>query len=371
MNAPAPARVGTRIKRWSPPSPLQLTEGQWEGLFHAARNRLSGYSTHVGAPDTGTKSLGPDWGITTKAPTGSPASSGGTPSPRNPTYPVGEGPPGSLLPPILLPYAFEMRYEPERIFEAFNGAMAESQSVSYLQHTGNQAPAAAVSELQPKPDVGPQISAKTVSFTKIAALATISRELLDDFGDFMGFLPQELARAVYDVETQQIISGNGTAPNMLGILNTPGLLTRTVGTGTAIDAIVSAFSDLRVGPSFAVADLVCLNPTDWRYLKLQKSTTGLYVLAQNEPNLLGDLDNIFGVHVLVNTKIPQGTAIVLDTAIAAQAWTRLGMEIMANQYGTYEFSQNAWTFRAEERVTVGVIRPTAICTVTGIDPGGS
>ena len=40
----------------------------------------------------------------------------GTGSPRTPTYPFGEGPPGSLLPPILLPYAFEMRYEPERIF---------------------------------------------------------------------------------------------------------------------------------------------------------------------------------------------------------------------------------------------------------------
>jgi hypothetical protein len=110
---------------------------------------------------------------------------------------------------------------------------------------------------------------------------------------------------------------------------------------------------------------------DWRYLKLQKSTTGLYVLAQNEPNALGDLDNIFGVHVLPNTKVPQGTAIVLDTAISCQACTPLGMEIMANQYGTYEFTQNAWTFRAEERVTVGVIRPTAICTVTGINLGGS
>jgi len=69
--------------------------------------------------------------------------------------------------------------------------------------------------------------------------------------------------------------------------------------------------------------------------------------------------------------VPQGTAIVLDTNISCQAWTRLGMEIMANQYGNYEFAQNAWTFRAEERATVGVIRPTAICIVTTINPGGS
>jgi HK97 family phage major capsid protein len=187
----------------------------------------------------------------------------------------------------------------------------------------------------------------------------------------MGFMPQELARACYDLESDQILNGNGTAPNMLGILNTPGLLTRAVGTGTAIDAIVSAFADLRVGPSFAFADLVVLHPEDWRYLKLQKSTTGLYVLAQNEPNLLGDLDNLFGVHVLTTTKLAQGTGLVLDSNISCQAWTRLGMEVMANQYGSYEFSQNAWTFRAEERVTVGVVRPSAIAKVTGINPGGS
>ena len=66
--------------------------------------------------------------------------------------------------------------------------------------------------------------------------------------------------AVYDVETDQIVNGDGVAPNMLGILKTPGLLTRAVGTETAIDAIVSAFSDLRVGSSFAVADLVVLHP---------------------------------------------------------------------------------------------------------------
>ena len=83
------------------------------------------------------------------------------------------------------------------------------------------------------------------------------------------------------------------------------------------------------------------------------------------------LDNLFGVHVLTNSHVPQGAAIVLDTNISCQAWTRLGMEILASQYGDYAFEHNAWEFRCEERVTVGVVRRTAICTVTGINPGGS
>jgi hypothetical protein len=32
---------------------------------------------------------------------------------------VSEGTPGSVLPPILLPQAFSLRYEPQRIFAAY------------------------------------------------------------------------------------------------------------------------------------------------------------------------------------------------------------------------------------------------------------
>jgi HK97 family phage major capsid protein len=60
--------------------------------------------------------------------------------------------------------------------------------------------------------------------------------LLSDFSSFMEFVPHELARAVIDQETAQIVWGDGTGANMTGILNTSGVLTRTVGTDTEIDA---------------------------------------------------------------------------------------------------------------------------------------
>jgi hypothetical protein len=50
------------------------------------------------------------------------------------------------------------------------------------------------------------------------------------------------------------------------------MLTRdTASSETDIDAIVSSFADLRTGASFAVADLVALNPSDWTYLKTRKT----------------------------------------------------------------------------------------------------
>lgn len=108
-----------------------------------------------------------------------------------------------------------------------------------------------------------------------------------------------------------------------------------------------------------------MHPTTWADLQLQKSTTGLYLLDPTDPNAIGDLDNIFGVKVITNTYIPAGTAIVTDTSKSALAWTRHGLSLGINSWGGSEFTENYVTFRAEERIAIGVVRPTAISIVTG------
>jgi hypothetical protein len=91
------------------------------------------------------------------------------------------------------------------------------------------------------------------------------------------------------------------------------------------------------------------------------------VLAQNEPNELGEtLDSIFGVKVVQNTKVPLGTAIVLDTAVSTIAFTRMGMEIAVNWQGDSVFPTFAYQWRVVERIALGIVRPSAICVVTGL-----
>ncbi len=334
-----PSRVHT--KKWAPPSPLDASQEQWQSLFLAARAGTP-YRAQVGA-DIKTKEY---MGLTTKAPTA-------------------EGAPGSLLPPVLYPQAFPLLYEPDRIFQHFPGLEAESQSVSYLQHSGNSNPAAPVAELATKPDLGMLVEAKTVSFTTIAAMATFSRFLLDDFQDFYSFVPREMYRAVIDSETDSIINGNGTAPNMLGILATSGTLTRAIGTDTPINALVKGFNDIRVGSSYGTADLVAMHPDTWTYVKTQTDSQGRYLLNINAEDVAA-IDNVFGVRVVTNTFVPNGTAIAFDTTIAVKAWTRMAMEMMINPYGETDFETNAITWRAEERIATGVIRPTAINVITGL-----
>ena len=305
-SAPTTASKGAR---WNPPSPLHITDAQMKSLFSAARTRMPSYSVEIGTKGAG------DWNMGFK----SPLSEGG----------IG----GGGLPPVILPNAFNLPYENDRIFSHFVGSEMPGPSVSYVQHTGNTNPAAAVAELGTKPELGMQLTVKNVVPTKIAALASVSMEALDDYADFSRFVPAELTRALLDAESDQILNGNGTAPNMTGILNTSGLLTRAIGSDTKLDAIRKGINDIRIGSSFGVADLIVLHPTTWAALQLEKSTQGVYLLNPNDPNAIGDLDNVFGVKVVPTTKIAAGTALIFDTSQAVIAWTRMGLRTDVNYYG--------------------------------------
>jgi HK97 family phage major capsid protein len=233
-----------------------------------------------------------------------------------------------------------------------------------MQHTGNTNPAAAVGEGQPKPDLGIQLTEQVVKPTKIAALASVSMEALQDYDSFAQWIPLELSRALVNQETAQIAAGSGTAPNMLGILNTSGILTRAMGTDTPIDALQLAFNDLRVGPAFATADLVALHPTRWNAVRRLKTTFDSYILSPDPST--GQVESIFGVPIVVNTFIPAGTGLVFDTSQAVPAYTRRVLTMGVNQFGDTEWTNNLISFRVEERVAIGVRRPSAVCTVTGL-----
>ena len=42
------------------------------------------------------------------------------------------------------------------------------------------------------------------------------------------------------------------------------------------------------------------------------------------------------------------------------------MVMQVNQFGDTEWTNNLVSFRIEERVNIGVRRPSAVCTVTGL-----
>jgi HK97 family phage major capsid protein len=105
----------------------------------------------------------------------------------------------------------------------------------------------------------------------------VNDEDLADFNAFQGCIAAELMRMVIDVENAQIIAGDGTGENLLGLLAQTGILTRAIGADTALDAVEKAFTDLRVGAAYVAPNLLVIHPSTFSSLRRTKDTTGRYL----------------------------------------------------------------------------------------------
>jgi hypothetical protein len=336
-------------------SPLDIPGDELANMFEAAKRKMP-YRTQIttkafnvggsGAPPVGTKTT---------------------------ATPIAEGAPwpSGLFPPVLRPdLSQDLRFEPDRFADHLPTIEIEAPSIEYLVHTGNTNPAAVVAELGVKPDLGMQLDTQTAVPVKTAALASVSMEALADFDYFSSWVPRELSRAIINKETGSLVMGAGS-PDMTGFVATSGVLTRAYSSQhdvSGLDTLIQATNDIRVGPAFGEADLIALHPTTWSWLKRTKTSTQAFVLAPMEPGTIGALDNLFGTKVIVNTEVPEGTGIVLDTQLAARYFVRQGLTIDMNPYGDTQWTTNQISFRAEMRSTLAVLRPTAVCIVTGLYP---
>ena len=286
---------------------------------------------------------------------------------RNKTGPdfAVEGSPGSLLEPVLIPQAFIQELEPTRIWSLLPGMPMSSQSVSYIRHTGNTNPAAVTPETEVLPDLGMAFEQFTATAVKIGCTAAASLELLQDYDDFVSFIPAEASRLLIDEESNYLINDPEA-----GILATSGVLTRNASTSqNPITAIEAAKSDIRKSNSYATANLIIMSPDTWLDIRTTPISTGAFLLDQLQPNQsLGatEMDSLLGTRVVVSTKMPDSTAIVCDTNKAFVAFQRTGLEVATNYQGDSVFSTYGWQFRVVERIALAVIRPTAISVVSGL-----
>ncbi len=194
----------------------------------------------------------------------------------------------------------------------------------------------------------------------------IDRAILMDFDALAAFIDNQLRLGVLLAEENQIINGNGTPPNLRGILNTVGIQTQALGGDTRPDAIYKAITKLRL--AFFAATAIVLHPTDWQSVRLLKDTNGLYVTSSVTAE---DAETLHGLPVVTSPVIAQGTGLVgdftksfvADREQARVSFTESGISDTAD---TDLFSRNQLRFRGESRIGFGVERPTAFCTVTGL-----
>ena len=197
---------------------------------------------------------------------------------------------------------------------------------------------------------------------KIAVFLPVTDEQLEDEPQARSTIDNRLPFMVRQRLDLQIISGNGTAPNLRGVLNVVGIQTQAKGTDPTPDAVYKGIVKVEtVGQ--ALASAVVFNPTNWQDVRLLRTADGIYIWGN--PSDAGP-ERIWGLQVLRAQAETLGTALVGDFQNFVELAVRRGVDVqVSNSHSTF-FVEGKQALRADMRAALVVYRPAAFCTVTGL-----
>jgi HK97 family phage major capsid protein len=265
---------------------------------------------------------------------------------------------GDLIIPTYVPGILPLPTRQPRVADLFAYGATESNAIVYMMETAFINAAAAVAEGAAKPESTLTFDAITEPVRKIATWLPVTDEMLDDVAALKTYLDARLRSAIELTVEDQLISGNGTAPNISGVLDRPGLappLAR-VDPDTNIDAIVkqasAIFTATNLKPTAAI-----VHPTNALSIRLAKTTTGEYL----SKSPLDDLTIVETPAIAVNT------ALVGAFNPGGQIFWRAGLKIEVSNSHADFFVTNKVAVLAEVRLALAIYRPAAFGVVTGLN----
>lgn len=201
---------------------------------------------------------------------------------------------------------------------------------------------------------------RTEPVRKIGTSIPVTDEQFEDVPGLQSYLNTRLAFGLRQRFDAQVLTGNGTPPNVQGITDRSGIQTQAKGSDPTPDAIYKAMTKIRVtgrsNPNYVV-----LHPNDWQEIRLLRTADGIYIWGS--PSDAG-VARTWGLPVVQADSLSEGTGLVGDFMFC-QALERRGVDVQVGYTGS-QFVEGKKTIRADLRVAFAVYRAPAFCTVTGI-----
>jgi HK97 family phage major capsid protein len=236
----------------------------------------------------------------------------------------------------------------------------DSNVISYYEETTFTNAADTVAEDADKPESALDFTEVTDTVRKIATWIPATSEFLEDNAGIRSYIEGRLRFMVERTEEDQLLNGNGTAPNISGILDRS---IQTIGSTNDIDAIYQAMTEVRVDGQ-AEPTAVVIHPLSWQKMRLSKDDNNQYLGPG--PFSPDNVERIWGLQVRVTPLIAEGTALVGAFRPYAQVFRKGGIRVVASTEHASYFIANRVAILAEERLALAVYRPTAFCSVTGL-----
>lgn len=233
--------------------------------------------------------------------------------------------------------------------------------LQYYDETTLTNNAAETAEGVEKPEAALDYTLRTKTASKVPVWIPATEEMLHDTPQMLSVIQQRLAWMVRQRVAQQLITGNGTDPNISGIVD-HAIQSQAKGTDPTPDAFYKAMQKIRtLGDAEPTA--VVINPNDWTDIRLMRTSEDIYLWGN--PSQPGE-DTLWGKPVRQIAKLTENTGLVGAFKPHAQVFYLTGMTIKVSTEHSDFFIKNKVAILAEIRLCLAVYRPYAFCQVTGI-----
>ncbi|QSZ47224.1 phage major capsid protein [Arthrobacter sp. D5-1] len=242
-------------------------------------------------------------------------------------------------------------------------------SITYYVEALKEGAFSAVAEGGLKPQLHYTYDQVNDALTKIAGRVKINDEMAED----LPFLVSEInGRLLYDLvmfEEAQLLNGNGTAPQLRGLLNRSGVqVEASTAAADNADAVFRGITKVQTATGLTVDGMV-INPLDYQKFRLSKDANGQYFgggifTGQYGNGGIPQQPGLWGQNTIVTSAIAAGTVLVGAGKQAATVYRKGGVRVEATNSNEDDFNYNRISIRAEERIALAVRKPSAFVKVT-------
>ena len=283
-------------------------------------------------------------------------------------------PPEVLRQPGILETALR---NPDTVISLFDVINTDQNSFSYLEETTFTNNAAEAAEGAAVGEAALAFTEQTEAIRKLGIFIPVTDELIADEAGIQGYLNSRLQTMIKLRLDSQLLSGDGTAPNLEGLLDAG---KSSVGSSDfnsysgnlgRIGAIYNAITDIRVN-AFTEPDAIVMHPNDWNQIVTSVGAdfagTSSAGYAEKSPLFVaaggmgaGPAASIWGLKVIPTTAISNNTVLVgkFGGGEAANVVMRQGIELAVTDSHSDFFIKNQLAIRATMRMGFPVYRQAA------------
>ena len=285
-------------------------------------------------------------------------------------------PPEVLRQPGILESALR---DPDAIIGLFDQIETDQNSFAYMEETTFTNAAAEQAEEATTAEATLDFTEKTASIRKIGVFLPVTEELLADVNGIQGYVNSRLGTMMKLRLDGQIMDGDGSAPNLDGLLNTSGINSFAYGSYSGelgrLGQIYQAITEIRKD-AFVEPDAIIMHPSDWYDIVTsvtdQAGTTSAGLASKNPLFVVSGgfgadvTPRIWGLPVVASSAVNAGTQMVgkFGGGEAAHLVMRQGIDLAVSDSHSDFFLKEKLAIRATMRVGLVVYRPTAFCKLT-------